>query len=689
MTEQAEVLSAGRTKAVGRTEGIVLGLLIAVWIVLTARHLGYLSFWMDEGFHFLAADGILKHGYPLYPSGHTYYKVALYSYVLALAAKLFGLTAATLRAVSLVSIAGVIGLAYFVGRRFFSRTVGALAAVLLAFSVWEVEIARLALYFAPLQLLYLAGLFLFYRAYIEDRPRLKPWTILAFVLIPLVHQLGMGLIFCFPALLIIRGWKRFWRKDAVLGLGVVTLAYLAVQLHEYFFWKVGYVYEKGASTLGGMIRYFFSSFNFDYFKEFFGSFPLMSLVVLGGIFLYLGLRAGRGDRADPREREPWLYLILCLVFPLLFFGVFRTHVQPRYLAQLYPVFVLLFLASLREVARPLADLLLTPFAAPGPKARRAAAFLLFLGLTALLTEGVGPGRVRDIVERRYGDRITTDTIARSGRFAQEDNANPGLYVRHFLRPDDIVIAIHVVFQKIYAGRVDYWLWSGGPGTWDAWENTSTGWRDFYVGARWLNNLADLKKVIEGNPGRRVWLIGSTSLARRDHINSELAGFLDSQSDKRVFRGWDGVSQVFLWNDAGATVGPAYGLEGESLPVRRGTIGYGRDASRGAWMAWSGERREDVWYDWPEPLAAGRYRLRVRFSAGPGAAADGPALAAIDPRSGAVLRVLRGAGGDGLFSEAEAVFALERPGPLRLRWKAPQGLPVRLDWIDVLPAGEKP
>ena len=85
-------------------------------------------------------------------------------------------------------------------------------------------------------------------------------------------------------------------------------------------------------------------------------------------------------------------------------------------------------------------------------------------------------------------------------------------MKHCLEADDIVVAIHVVFQKIYVGRVDYWLWSGGPGTWDAWEKTPDGWKDFYVGARWINNLDDLRKVIEGHPGGRVWLVASTSLA---------------------------------------------------------------------------------------------------------------------------------------------------------------------------------
>lgn len=277
-------LTSRRSSRIDLLLWIALGLGLAAWVVLMLRNLGYLSLWMDEGFHYLAAQGINQHGYPLFPSGHIYYKVALYTYVLAFFSRIFGFTAATLRAVSVFCVAGVIGLAYGVGKRFFSRTIGALAAVLLAFSVWEVEDARLALYFAPTQLLYLAGLYLFYQGFILDRKKFRPWATVVFILIPWVHQLGMGLIFCYAALVVMKGLKRFFKKDVLISFGLVTLAYLGVQLHEFFVWQVGYVYEKTDSSLAGMFHYFFSSFNFDYFKEFFVAFPAMTLVVLGGSF---------------------------------------------------------------------------------------------------------------------------------------------------------------------------------------------------------------------------------------------------------------------------------------------------------------------------------------------------------------------------------------------------------------------
>ena len=148
---------------------------------------------------------------------------------------------------------------------------------------------------------------------------------------------------------------------------------------------------------------------------------------------------------------------------MLFLGFLRTHVQPRYLSQLFPLFIVIFLATIYYAAPVLVDIVLTLFG-PVRKTgfRRAAALIVFIALSITLAEGFGWKRVSAIVNRKYGDPIKTDILTRTGRFEQEDHKTTGEYVRHYLRDDDIVIAIHVVFEYIYAGRVDYWLWSGGP-----------------------------------------------------------------------------------------------------------------------------------------------------------------------------------------------------------------------------------
>ncbi len=601
----------------GLTWAFVVLLAVALGIVLV-QNLTTLSLWMDEGFHYLAVQGIRAHGVPIFPSGHMYWKAILYTYALTLLSLVFGLNHFSLRILSVLAAAGCIPVLYALAKKLFNRWVGLGAVILFALSPWVAEDGRVALYYAPVLLFVLLGLYLFYRGFFEENRKAKVWATVIFLLTPLVHQLGMAVWFAFPAFLLVKGLKRFLKKDVLLSIGLVTVFYGLIQIQEFFFWKVGYVYAKTDTSLKGMITYFFSGFSLDYFWEFYRSFPLMSVIIAAGVFFALGMRlaaakepAGEG-RVDP---DNWTFLNLCLLFPLLFLGFFRTHVQPRYLFELYGTFVLLFTVSAFTLSRGLVDLFVRPFVRGlGGKVRTIVVLIVFAGLLGGLTENIGWGRVSAVAHRKYGDRIATDIINRAGRPHQEDHETTGLYVRHFLKPNDIVIAIHVVFGYIYAGRADYWLWSGGPGTWDAWEKTPTGWRDFYVGARWLNNEPDLEKVIKDNPGRRVWLIASNSLYRRDHINDAIHDFVLANSDKLVFRGKDEQASVYLWNEEPPrlTAG-SHTFEGEWLPVSKAPVAYRDDLSKecGLELKPGAGRRETFSCDLGRTWPAGRYRLTLR------------------------------------------------------------------------------
>lgn len=685
-----------------KTRDLILWAAVAVLtlaaVLALIQRIGSLALWMDEGFHWLAARGILDHGYPLFPSGHVYYKAILYTYTLALSCLIFGLNAFGLRIVSVLAFAGLLPVAFLTVKKFFGRGVAAIAVLGLAFSAWQVEFGRAALYFAPLQLAYLACLYFFYKGYFEEDAKARRWALVLFLAIPLIHQLGVGVWFCFPALLLIRGAKRFFRKDVLVPLAAVSLFYVAVQLQEFFFWQVGYVYERTDQSLRGLVNYFISGFSLSYFKEFFKSFPLMSLVVAAGFFLCLGVRL----RAEDDEKRagggmfgvPWLYLNFGLLFPVLFLGFFRTHVQPRYLAQLYPVFLILFVVGLFALAAVLIDLLVAPFVSfKTGGLRKAAAGGLAVLLFVLLAEGIGVGRVERILRRRYGDPITTDIITRSGRFEHYDNEGVGTFVRRFLASDDIVIAIHVVFGRIYAGRVDYWLWTGGPGTWDAWEKTAEGWKDFYVGARWINTLDDLKKIVENNPGKRVWLIASPSLDNPAHIRQEVADFVRSDPGRLVFRGRDGMSGVYLWHDAkGEFAGPSRTIEAEWIPEPPGRIVFAADASRQAALLLDKKRmKRPAAFEagLPDPLPAGRYELVIRCKTDEVGILE--KILGISLQAGkekAEVRAFTVAGSDfegpGLYKEFNWDFFLKREEPLILKFLFTGRAALTLDYLDIRP-----
>jgi hypothetical protein len=597
-----------------------LALFCGLIFLLFIQSLDALSLWMDEGFYYLATQKILDLGYPLFPSGHIYYKAIFYAYVSALFTKILGFTVFNLRLISVLSTVALIPVVYLMGKKLFSRMTGIGAAVVFSLGVWVAEYGRVDLYFAPLQLVSFGGLYLFYRGFFEEKNKYKIWTTAAFIIAPLIHQLGMSVWFCYPAFFLVKGPRRFFRKDVLLSFSLTSVFYVLVQLHEYFFWEVGYVYAKTDLSVQGMIQYFFGSFSLKYFYEFYGSFPRMSLIILGGLILLLvnWLRERKIEGFQTLSfSKNWFFLYLCLVFPVIFLGFFRTHVQPRYLYQLYPLFVILYAVCLYKLAQILIELLTMPYMRRRGASMTAAAGVLFIGLLFLTAEGVGLGKVRRIVNRQYKDSIQTDIIYRSGRHQHYDHRGPGEYVRHFLEEDDLVVAIHVVFQHIYAGRVDYWLWSGGPGTWDAWEETSEGWKDFYIGAQWINNLKDLKQVLERDPPKRIWIIASPSILRRDHISEDIARFIKRDPAKLVFRGKDGMSEVYLWNGAAGTLtGPARTMEGEWMPAVFGQTIYEEDASRGCTFfvpKWSDGAKLST-YTAEKEYSPGRYSVSLRLKA---------------------------------------------------------------------------
>jgi len=666
-------------------------------LVYRLPFLGRLSLWMDEGFYVLAARQILRYGYPLYPSGHVLYKGILYSYLLAFVGLFFGLGEATLRAVSVVLAALTVPLLYGFARKFMPRLLAAASAGILIFSVWETEYARTAIYFSFLELVYLGGLYLFYLAYFEEKKRYRLWTLIVFILAPHASQLAMGIWFAFPALLLVRGAKRFFRKDVLWPLGLTTLSYALVQVHEMFFWKVGFVYEKVPSSLADVIRYFFTGFSLDYFAEVLRAFPRLGWVVFLGVFLFLGEAARRkAADAEAEFRRGWYFLYLSLLFPLVFFGFFRTHVQPRYLFQLRPLLIVLFLIALWRAARALAPLLLAPFW-PSRDEGKASSWLAALLCAAgvfFLTDGAGWVPTRAVVNRWYKDPVKTDLMTRSGRFEHYDYRGVGEYVRTFRRPGDTVIAMHMVFQEIYAGGVDYWLWSGGPGTWDAWEMTKDGWRDVYVGARWINDLDGLRRTIDGRTGR-LWLITSQSIERRDHISAEIAAFIKGQPDRLAFRGKDGMSEVYLWGDeSGALTAGQHTLEGEWLSLPFGRIVYPEDATKRAAFFFDADRDAGKTGDVPfiDSVLAGLCRFRIRARIDGAAQGRILGLSLWAPKGREPLRSLLISGADfgssGAYREFDVAVPVTASGPLRLRVVYFGGAGLTVDWLDLVPESEE-
>jgi len=150
--------------------------LVLVAIPLSCYNLAYEPYWQDELSSYYAAQGILAHGLPFFPSGFLYPKAEFYSYLLAIWKTVFGEADGIPRAISVVEYLVSLPLMYVVGTYFFDKRIALLATAMLAFSPTSLVWSRQMRMYEQEQMMTLLMVFLFYRA-IEKRERV--WLVYA------------------------------------------------------------------------------------------------------------------------------------------------------------------------------------------------------------------------------------------------------------------------------------------------------------------------------------------------------------------------------------------------------------------------------------------------------------------------------------------------------------------------------
>ncbi len=250
-------------------------------------------------------------------------------------------------------------------------------------------------------------------------------------------------------------------------------------LQEVLFWKVGQVYaNQDTGTAGGLLHYFFKSFKTVYLELFHRSHPYSFKIFMVGFFILLGLFVFRKyiyKKETDKTTSILTFLSLWLTITLLGLGLMRTHPMPRYLFPFHFIFIIIVVGFiyliLQKISRQQHLKILK---------RRWALPSLLLLFSYLIILPVSIPKTLSIISRDYTDPVSTDILYTSCRPYPVDHQSLGQYVSRNIRDTDVVVAIHMIFQYLEIGRVNYWLFTGGPGTWDAWEKVNGRWRDFYL-----------------------------------------------------------------------------------------------------------------------------------------------------------------------------------------------------------------
>lgn len=158
------------------------------------KGLGTWPFGIDEYYISRSIDFILMSGLPEYPCGGFYQRGILYQYIVAGLRMIEFTPEFAARVVPAISSFAVLPAVWLLGKRLHGPLIGWLAVIILALSVWEIEMARFARMYIPFQAVFAWYLVYFLRFAVDREQRAAVPMLLLSVLGVLTWEGGVLLL---------------------------------------------------------------------------------------------------------------------------------------------------------------------------------------------------------------------------------------------------------------------------------------------------------------------------------------------------------------------------------------------------------------------------------------------------------------------------------------------------------------
>ncbi len=325
-------------------------LIICILVFLTVfgaylrlHGIGKYSFWCDELYHVFAAQNINNTGEPLLPSGVSYTRSLVYTYMVAISFKLFGVSESAARLPSALMGILMIPAAYLISRRLLGVMPALILAGLISLSPYQVAWSQVCRMYSLLQLLYLL---IFYACYAagENVPRqASPGSLLmryipgACLLALAVHTHHLAVMFILSALVyctgmtllifLCRGGKAALRSGYLIvsAVTVASIAVLAVVV-KCFLPELDLSAYISSTPVWAMHH----AHDFSYYREILHTtYPIFAAFFPLALVLMM-LKKGKLG----------LYTACCFVVPFLALSLIFPWKDERYMFFIFPLFLM-------------------------------------------------------------------------------------------------------------------------------------------------------------------------------------------------------------------------------------------------------------------------------------------------------------------------------------------------------------
>lgn len=533
---------------------IAIASVIIMGFSLRIYDLGVQSFWLDEAISSIAAMAFLEKGTPVLESGLFYGRGILNTFLIASSFKMFGVNEFAARLPSVLFGTLTILLMYIIGSKWGNKYVGFIAAILVAFSVWEIAWSREARMYQQLQFFYILSLYMFYE--FTQNKDLKNVALLLLSVIGAIlsHVFGYALIVVFLIYFVVSAIKER-KSPGKIGKNTVTrivLVFGALLAFAYYMGIVGVI----QSVLRTDINYY----------------DTYSYLLKRDLGLFLFMAVPGGTVLVNRDWKKGLLLITALIIPLYFIFFHVLMLGTRYLYFVIPILFILIGFFLDFVADYL-----------GQSFSKTKCFLMEKNVFRVNAEknirenarkNISVNTIRkfyDIFNRKSSIKRNANIIVLLllviamylspaftftpneeyylGVNAPQSNFKDAYaYVKDNMQPNDVIVSAWTPPSQFYLEKSDYWLAFNvigkGPETFLMKNST----RDVYTNATAIFDVATLKEVVEQN--ERGWVVvdrtGWYKLgpSMREFIGENLTTYKDSGEMNTV--------NVYGWNNETTT-----------------------------------------------------------------------------------------------------------------------------------------
>ncbi len=493
----------------------ILFLTIFSGFLLRFYNLDKQSYWMDEGYTINAVLSVLEKGNTILDSGQNYF-CPMYCYPTAWVAQIFGSNATSFRILSVIFGIFLIFAVYFIVRKLFNKNSALLATFFVSFSYWQIAWSRQARWYTMLTLFFWLAIYFFYQFLQEQNNRKKIIYFISSLVITflavLTHRVAYFLIPIFITILaldLLKNREKINKKGVFLTFFSLILATFLLET----------IFNFGITNT--LLAKFSLYYELPYYLSFF--------LVNYWFFIILSLYAYFGASEDEKMKYG-LFLVPFLVY-LVLFSFFTNIVHYRYLFAPALGFLILGAVGAMDIFEKLWQ-----------KNKIISWGFLGIIVIAFFISGQGVWKPLPfyILEN---DNITTGKTDRPYfGYTPQPNFN-GAYevIAQNLKPNEIVISSHPHFNKIFLQQPGYWLRYNYLGFEKKVDQVMNG-KEYYVGAKVINSLEELKQIASSTHGYVVF----DYMSATGRIPPEIVYFIRNSFEQIYFDEINAYSKIWVY-----------------------------------------------------------------------------------------------------------------------------------------------